>query len=278
MLNIIKSDLYRIFKGKAIYVTILVMSVLMIANAISVSIINIGGKTSANIGDGTGMEFMVELQNANTLKDFREVMMRYREYPLDQEMIADNINLYYFFIVIVVIVLCTDFSNKSIKNTLSSAISKKKYYLSKVILIFGICTFLVLFSNYFFYLLNILVNGKALSSSLLDITKYTLLQLPMIYGIISLLICFAFTFKKTSRFSTITIPFILVLQLIVIAFISLFRIEANWFYNYEFQYALMNLVISPTNAYILKCVLLGIFYIIIFNGIGYYTFKNTEIK
>lgn len=277
MFNIIKSDLYRIFKGKAIYFAILAVVVMLVVNAIGISAGHIGISTSSNI-NVEDTEFIAELQKANTLKKVREVMKKDGAYPLDQDVIGANANLYYIFIVIVVITLCSDFSNKSIKNTLSSAISKKKYYLSKTILIFGICTFIVLFNNYFFYLLNILINGKAFSSNLLDITKYTFLQFPIIYGIISLLICFAFIFKKTSSFNTISIPFVMVLQLMVIGITNLFHIEANWFYNYEFQFVLTNLVNSPTSTYILKCVFLGIFYIIIFNAVGYYAFKNAEIK
>lgn len=106
----------------------------------------------------------------------------------------------------------------------------------------------------------------------------TIYQLPILYGIICLLVCFAFITRKTSIFNTVSIPFIMVFQLIVMTITSMFKIKADWFTNYELQSALINLSNNPTSGYILKCSLLGIGYIVVFNLIGYYVFKKAEIK
>ncbi len=279
MLNMIKSDFYRILKGKAIYIALFIIIGLSLVSVIGLTPGHIGMTSMSNSTiDINDAEFMEKLSEANSLKDIRDLMKSSGGYELDQAVLGTNMNLYYIFIVVVVIVLCTDFSNKSIKNTLSSAISRNKYYWSKAILIFLICTFLVLFNNYFFYFTNLFVNGRNFSSSISDIFKTTIIQLPLIYGIISLLICFAFLFKKTASFNTISIPFIIIVQLIVLGITNLFRIKADWFYQYEIQNALGNLANSPTNQYILNCTLLGIFYLILFNIIGYFVFRRTEIK
>ena len=279
MLNIMKADLYRIFKGKAIYFALLIIIIMSLVSVVSLMPGHIGmtSMTSSTI-DIEDPEFMENLSKANSLKDVRSLMKSSGGYKLDQAVLGSNMNLYYVFIVIIVIIISIDFSNKSIKNTLSSAISRNKYYWSKAILIFLICTFLVLFSNYFFYFINLLVNGKSFTSSISAIFKSTMIQLPLIYGIISLLICFAFVFKKTATFNTISIPFIMLVQLVVLGFTNLFRMKADWLYQYEIQNALGNLVNHPTNGYILNCALLGVFYIVIFNIIGYYAFLKTEIK
>jgi len=279
MLNMIKSDFYRILKGKAIYIALFIIIGLSLVSVIGLTPGHIGMTSMSNSTiDINDAEFMEKLSEANSLNDIRDLMKSSGGYELDQAVLGTNMNLYYIFIVVVVIVLCTDFSNKSIKNTLSSAISRNKYYWSKAILIFLICTFLVLFNNYFFYFTNLFVNGRNFSSSISDIFKTTIIQLPLIYGIISLLICFAFLFKKTASFNTISIPFIIIVQLIVLGITNLFRIKADWFYQYEIQNALGNLANSPTNQYILNCTLLGIFYLILFNIIGYFVFRRTEIK
>lgn len=279
MMNLIKADLYRILKGKAIYITLIII--------IGMSLVSVIGMTPGYIGMTSATESTLNIEDeemrgmlleVNDLKGVRDIMKSSGGYELDQAVIGTNMNLYYFFIIIVVLILCTDFSNKSIKNTLSSAISRKKYYWSKAILIFLICTFLVLFNNYFFYFVNLLVNGKDFASSFLDVFKSTVIQFPLIYGIISLLICFAFLFKKTAAFNTISIPFVMVVQLIVYGIINLFRIKADWFYQYEIQNALARLANHPTSGYVLNCALLGVFYIVLFHIIGYYAFKNTEIK
>jgi len=278
-MNLMKADLYRILKGKAIYIVLFVIILLSVFSAIGLTpgYIGMTSMTESNI-NMDDEETIGLIAQANSLTEIRNIMKSQGGFELDQAVLGTNMNLYYFFIVIVVTILCTDFSNKSIKNTLSSAISRKKYYWSKVALIFLLCIFLVLFNNYFFYFFNILINGRSFASSLGSICKSTMIQLPLLCGIISLLICFAFVFKKVATFDTVSIPFIMVFQLLIIGVTSLFRIKADFFYQYEIQNALVNLVNHPTGEYILNCALLGGFYLILFTTIGYYAFKNAEIK
>lgn len=277
MINIIKSDLYRILKGKAIYIVLAIIIILTMVSVVGLSAGTIGlsfgtGSDTSDVGLAT------EVNNAKTLGEYRKIIKDNGSFALDKDILGTNTNLYYFFIVITVIVLATDFSNKSIKNTISSAISRKKYYFSKLLLILGLGTFLILFNNYGSYILNLIINGKSFSTPLLEFTKLTIIQLPLLYGIMSLLVCLVFILKKTSLFNSISIPFIIVVQLIMGAVINLFKLNAEWFNNYEIQSALMKLVNNPSNKYVACCALLGIAYIFIFNIIGYYSFKKAEIK
>ena len=112
----------------------------------------------------------------------------------------------------------------------------------------------------------------------METVKITLLQLPLLYGIISLLVCFAFVLQKTALFNTVSISFIILLQTLIIGITNLFKINLNGFYDYEFQSALSKLADFPTNKYIIICAVLGIAYIVVFNIIGYNIFKKCEIK
>ena len=277
MINIIKSDLYRILKGKAIYIVLTIITILIMVSVVGLSSGTIGlsfgtGSDTSDVGLAT------EVNNAKTLGEYRKIIKNSGAFALDKEIIGTNTNLYYFFIVITVIVLATDFSTKSIKNTISSAISRKEYYFSKLLLVLGLSTFLVLFNNYGAYLLNLIINGKAFSTPLLEFTKLTIIQLPLLYDIISLLVCLAFVFKKVSLFNSISIPLIVVIQIIMISVTNLFKLNITWINDYEIQTALIKLVDSPTNTYIISCIILGIAYCAIFNIIGYYSFKKAEIK
>lgn len=278
MLNIIKSDLYRLFRGKAVYIVSAIIIFLSVISIITLSPGHVGIATNSMDISLDNTELLAKISTVKSLGEFRDVMKSIGTFALDKDIIGQNVNLYYVFIVVVVIILTVDFSNKSIKNTLSSAISRRKYYFSKLILILGLCTFFVLLNNYFAYFLNLAVNGKEFSSSFVEITKLTIYQIPLIYGIISLLVCFAFGFMKTSTFNTVSIPFIMVFQLVASGIIALFRLKTDIFYNYEIQYALSNLANNPTNSYIIKCIILGIIYIVVFNVIGYNLFKKAEIK
>lgn len=277
MINIIKSDLYRIFKGKTIYITLAIVIIITIVSCVSMSSGYIGVSTGSELTP-FDTETRIALNEANNLIEYRNIIKNLGAFELDRQIIGQNGNLYYLFIVIVVISLSTDFSNKSIKNTLSSAITRKQYYLSKLMLITFLGTLFVLFNNYFSYFLNLIINGADFAMPFIEAAKITLLQLPLLYGIISLLVCFAFVLQKTALFNTVSISFIIVLQILIIGITNLFKIKQNWFYDYEFQAALAKLADTPANKYIIICTLLGMVYIIVFNIIGYSIFKKCEIK
>lgn len=279
MINIIKSDLYRVFRGKAIYVAIIILLLLASVSCFAMSPGHIG-IASSNIEqtDYDNEELLEKLYETDSIMETRKIMKEYGSFPLDKVQLGANANLYYFFIIVVVIVLVTDLSNSTAKNTLSSAISRKKYYLSKLITCTGLGTFLVVINNYGSYIINLIMNGQEFSAGILEITKLTILQLPCLYGIISMLVCIGFCFRKTGTFNSITIPLIMVIQLIIMGIATLFHFDANNILNYEFQYMIGNLVANPSNVYILKTLVLSIFYIIVFNIIGYRVFRKTEIK
>lgn len=278
-MNMIKADLYRIFKGKAIYICVLIILFAGFISALSVSPGHVGLSVSQNTNEVINdPEFVEKMQNTNSLGDLRKLMLSHGAFALDKEILGQNVNLYYLFIVITVIVLCSDFSNRTIKNTLSSSVSRKKYYFSKLCTIFILATVLLLFNNISTVIIVYLIDGKDFISPIRSILKLTVIQLPLIYGIISLLIGLGFVTGKTSTFNTISIPLIMVVQLIGFAIINLFRIKADWFYDYEIQFALAKLATDVQNSYIMKCALLGLTYIVVFNLIGYFVFKRKEIK
>lgn len=277
MLNMIKSDLYRIVRSKGFYIAIGIVILMVITSVVTLQAGSVGVSTDLSI-DTSDPEVVAKINSVKSLSEFREVIKSFGSFKLDKEIIGKNANLYYIFIIFVAITLTKDFSNKSIKNTLSSAISRKKYYCSKLLFILGISTLLILFNNYFNYFLNWMINGKEFASSISEITKYTIYQLPILYGIISILVSFAFIIRKSSLFNAITIPFFVIVQLVYMIITSVLRVKVDWFVNYEFQYALVNLTNNPTNSYIIKCSLLGIMYLVIFGFIGYYAFKKAEIN
>lgn len=279
MFNIIKSDLYRLFKGKAIYITVLIMAVML---GLSIYELQPGyvGVT------GGGLEQMYE-EDPEEMTDMRDMDVQslaearkmYKQYPyeLDKAILGTNANLYYLFIILIAVIISADFSKRTVKNTIASAVSRRKYYFSKLICCILTCTMLVLLNNYGMYIVNRLVNGEDFSSSLAAITKVTFYQLPIMYGIISLLVCISVVVKKGSAFNAISIPLLIVAQLLLSLFVKIFKIKSGIF-NYEYQTVLGKLAGNPGNDYIVKCALLGIIYIVIFNVIGYYSFKKAEIK
>ncbi|MDE6848499.1 MAG: hypothetical protein K2J44_04025, partial [Ruminococcus sp.] len=191
--------------------------------------------------------------------------------------VAQNMNLYYIFIFIVAIVISADFSSKGVKNTLSSTISRKKYFLSKILFVNLLCLVLFFLNTYLAHFGNIIFNSKEISASLGTITKTTLLQLPPMLASVSILTGFAFILRKNSLFNTVTIPLILVFQIILSTSVMLLKIPEK-FLNYELQSMFMSLAHNPSNKYISNSCLVCAIVVISFNVIGYMCFKKSEIK
>lgn len=283
MLNIIKSDLYRILKGKIIYIAVILILVMA---GVSTYMMEPGYVGTTSVGNDQlneqmskeYLKVMEEIEQVDNMAQGRKIIKKNFTFELDKKIIGANSNLYYIFIVVVFVVICIDLSNSTVKNTLSSAISRKKYYLSKLITVLILGTILVLINDYFIYFVNIAINGKAFSSQFMDFTKCVLMQYPIILGTLSILVSIAFITKKKSTFNSISIPLLMVVQLILMGMITLFKIEPTILTKWEIQNILQNLVKSPETQYVIKTALLGIAYFVGANLLAYNLFNKTEIK
>ena len=135
MLNMIKADIYRINKNIAFYIAI-AFTLLMIG--VSVYMVQPGSVGQASVGDVSTTDYMndgnglddISMEDASklTMHDLREMSLNSEGYKFDKNFLAANMNLYYIFIFIAAIAITVDFSAGSVKNTLSSAINRKKYF------------------------------------------------------------------------------------------------------------------------------------------------------
>ena len=277
MLNIIKADLFRILKGKGIYIIIILLFLLSLMSAYTVSPLNVGLNVSGDTTENYGLsdEWLEKLYSVKSMSETRDILINHGHYEVDVANVVHNNNMYYFFIAVVVFVLCCDFSNGTIKNTVSTNISKKKYYFSKLLLAIGLGTIITFLNVYFAYFSNLFMNGNNFVSSLSNITLLTIRQLPLLYAIISVLITIAVIVRKTSIYNGISIPLLMLFQLIL-GFMNTFNLP-KWIYNYEFETALGKLCLNPTNTYIMQTLSLWTIVFIITTIIGNSYFKKREI-
>lgn len=284
MINMIRADLYRIFRGKGIYIAVSIMLAMI---AMSIYNVSPGSVGQMQIGDVDTAQYSVnevalgdvtyqELQDMS-MKDYRKMMLKVKDYQLDKDILAANINMYYTFIFIIALAVTVDFSGGCIKNTLSSAISRKKYFLSKAVLIFGLSTLLFFLNTYIVYFSNIIFNNKNLSSSLWEVTKITLIQLPPAFALMSILLGISFLAKKTATYNVVTIPFILVFQMLLAFAIGTLNLNKKYI-NYELQIMFGKLARDPSNHYILNSYLVCAVIMIGFTLLGWLSFRKTEIK
>ena len=283
MINMLRADFYRLIRSIGFYVAILILLMIIGISIYFVEPGYVGMSGSAQSAEATA-EIQSELDEmsheeiqALSGSEFREIMLRTEGYEFDRAMLSSNMNLYYIFIFFAVIILTVDFSGNSVKNTLASAISRNKYYGAKLCFISICCTVIFFLNTYVVYFANILFNNKNLASSLGTVTKVSLLQLPAMLALASILTGIGFMVKKTSIFNTITIPLIIVFQLALNLVATIFKIKEEYLY-YEFQLMIGRLANNPSNSYVLHSYLVCAVVIIVFNVLGYLSFKKAEIR
>lgn len=285
MINMIRADLYRIFRNIGIYIA---FAILLLMLAISIYTVSPGnlGTASVTVNDVTiSNEFpssmledlSLEDLHGMRIQDLRKLMLKSEGYELDRDILSVNINLYYLFIFIAALAVTVDFSTGSVKNTLSSAISRKTYFISKTLLVIILCLLLFFLNTYLAYFGNLIFNSKNLASSLWTVTKISLMQLPPILALASILSGLAFIVKKTSIFNTISIPLIMAAQLIFQLILQVFNIKGD-FMQYEFQIMIKMLANNPSRDYLIRSYLVCAVVIILAHALGYISFHKTEVK
>lgn len=277
MTNMIRADFYRILRGKAIYFAIALMLLMIGMSIYGVSAGSIGIHAGMAEGMAEGLENGASEQTrALSMSEYREYQLNAEGHPLDREILANNMNLYYVFIFVAVIVLTADFSNGSVKNTLSSAIDRNNYFLSKLAFVNLCCTALFFLNTYVTHFATILFNTGKFASDIGTITKTSLLQLPAILALVSILTGIGFVVKRTAVFNTVTIPFIIVAQLTLQFFARFFQLKES-FLQYELEIMLNRLAGDPAGSYLLHSYLVCAAVIVACNSLGYLFFNKSEI-
>ncbi|MBQ9869072.1 MAG: ABC transporter permease subunit [Ruminococcus sp.] len=180
MINMAKADLYRLVRSKGTYICLLVMAVLYAGALIadSIAMISAGYDPSRYFNSS---------------------------FKTDLRMVGCNANYYFLMLFPVSVLLLSDFSSRTLKNTLSSVTTKTKYYVFKFIAVqcVSICYFLLGNSGY--YAARRLMYGSGRSTPAGEYFAVVFWQLPTFIAIISVFIMLAFIIRKTAVFNTIII-------------------------------------------------------------------------
>jgi ABC-type transport system involved in multi-copper enzyme maturation permease subunit len=260
MFNLIKADLYRIVKGKAIWITFFLLLIFLIVSALA------GSVGTAGIYNETLDTVMSE----NT-KLSGSLVQLYQ--------MATGDNLFYFFLPIMVIVITSDFNNRTAGNVLARGISRTKFYLTKLLLV----TFLSLIFVAVYVTVPLIVGtlryGMGTAFETFDYFKILCTQLPIYLAIIALGTFIGFTFKKTATLNAIYIPIFIVSQLAITILVQ-FNTRFKFLFDYELAIFIRKNAFNSniTSTDIMHSVILGISVIIVVSTIGISLFKKSEIK
>ena len=261
-----------------IYIAFAIMLIMIALDIYSVSAGTVGihVSTGASIENELG-DMSYEEINSLSMSEYRKIMLETKNYKLDRDILSANINLYYIFIFVGAVIVTADFSGGCVKNTLSSAISRRKYFLSKLACVSLCCVTLFFLNTYIVYFANLIFNNSDLASSIGAVTWISLLQLPPILALSSILTGLAFILKKTAAFNTVTIPLVIIAQTLMNVLSFFLKIPEKIF-NYELQRMLMNLSSDPSVKYVVQSYLVCAVIIIGALLLGWSFFKKAEIR
>ncbi len=252
MLNMWKADLYRMVKGKGFWLFWLLT---LITFAIS-----IGTKSPGGISLGAGLPDT--------------------DVKLDVAMAAKNYTFYFLCLLPVFSIVVADFGEKTWKNTISSVISRKSYFISKCSLALGYVALVYVIANIGFYVGNRLVNGEEYASTTGTFLKAVFRQLPLFLGVYAVLLLLAFVVKKAAAFNAIVLifPFIYTAVALTVYETVSKSFAEKYLLKYELESSLGKLAVLQDNLYFRNCTILGCGCIVVSLILGYRIFIGTEVE
>lgn len=259
MMNLMKSELYKVKKERYLLITILgllgTLCLVMFGFSNDIIVIGIKNVLGTNIVDlSSGSNILVEILKS-----------------------ADVLVL--FFLPIIISVFMMDFSVGTIKNNIISGFSRTKIYISKLIISSVICLFLVLIYTILAFLLSILKNGydgNLTFTLILEVGKVILIQLPLYISTITM----AFMIGVLTQRKSVVITIYLLYQVIVLMFLAIIKKLPINIIKYEPISNLDKAAYIGTNTFNdnLTFILIGISIMVITTTIGIINFNRMDIK
>lgn len=271
MMNIMRADVYRIVRGKGIYITLAILLAVIVAQVL------LGANMNAGVGSFDTLEG-IDSENL-TLSDFVHSPTG-AEAPF-QVMKASS-NLLYLVLPLLILIGCVDFSSGAAKNTMGSGVSRSKYYCSKLILT-GVCSaLLMLIYVLLSFLLAVAVNGFDgifNGEFIWNVTKIFLPQLWLLLAGVCVGNFFVFAFRRSAAAIGIYIAFLLVPPIIILAL----SFASDWFtrlFDYELTSGINSLtnINTMSSGDIIKFLAIGAGYAAVSIIAGLAIFKKAEIK
>ncbi|MCL1787028.1 MAG: ABC transporter permease [Defluviitaleaceae bacterium] len=262
MMRLMRADMYRVLRGKAIYITFAVM----IANAILTVFVLRTAAIQIGVIDDPNMFEAAE----------------YLSGSVAAQMALDAMNILpYLFLPLIIGVAMASFSSDAVKNELSTGISRAKFYLSKWTLSSILCVAMMALHMVLFVVFATINDGLGhwgdgfVSGILQAFAAQTLMALA--FNSIGMFLCFVT--RRTAAVTGLYLAFILVPQMIVALLSIAFPGAMDYFfYDLGAQFNIFAQMATLSNGEIARGLAVGLGYLVIPLLAGVALFKKAEIK
>ena len=282
MRNIIRSDIYRILRGKGLYITLLVLIVVVAMQIAGGLQVNAGISDSYVYSDSGSLEFVNPFELSEEDISLDSFVHKVTGIEIPSIFMGSTSNMLYFLLPLIIFIGAVDFSSGAVKNTLSGGISRTRYFFSKLTMSCVWCTILLTFYVCSGMLVATLVNGfgGTLNGEFaLYFTKVFFLQLWLCLAYTCVVNFMLFAFKRPAGVIGGCIAFALVPSLL---FLLLSQIH-SWFeklFLYELTVCI-NIIpqinIMPAGD-VRRVAFVGAGYVVAAVVGGYALFRRAEIK
>lgn len=291
MTKLMKADLYRIFKSPVIYIAFLLSALMTTLCIMSWQHDLFSPEAPVHYEtyvDSDDFSYYIDpdLDNDDSTKPDKAIdsvvglmqKLPREKISLAREIVGTNIN-FYPILLIVFAFLVSDFSNKTIKNTIGMGVSRGKYFISKLALIEIATVVLAFYTSIYTYYMSSMLNPDFYVEPLENIIYATINQIPLLMGTAAMLTMLGVMVKKMSVFLFIGVAAIFFLPTLI--YLTYF-IYGNdhlklFLFKYEQHIAMMWLAYLPPMNYVLTCAAIGVGEIAVSAALGYFVLKKSEI-
>lgn len=262
MLKTIKAEIYRLLHSKSFYITLLILTALVVLTTVTKSV----GTVGVQVDD---------------MENIAEETVKWSAYTIPFIQIQSLSILQYFFLPMLITVLGTDFSYATYKNTLCKGVGRGKYYFSKLTVLLAVCFFFTMVYILLPTIMGIFIygtGGEMTWNYIGELFKLAVPQLIIMFLMLTLAGILLTVSKKTVACTMGYLLIPLVLQL-VYAFLGEFNPQlAQTLFGYEVICRLNDFATNVMqNSEILKYTLLSIGYTAAAVFAGNYILKKADL-
>ena len=286
MLNIIKSDLFRLRKAKLWFMGFILFAVLITFPSIySLSFMSNSPADTQLEGvaehrEERCLEMGVEPYELTT-EQKREISLELDWFKPDLTVIGGNYFVLFVITILYSVLITTrDFSSHSVKNTLSAPVARKTYFLSKLIMtsILSVSSLIIL--NLFTWILNLIVNGSGHAMTFGALIFATIKQILPLITFISIFNLLAFLIRKSLPYALVSLGIFFFAASILINISLMFGLKPKFMiYLPSFVFGGVIFVDDAEYvSYMVVSTIVCVTVIAVTNLLGYLSFKKQEIK
>ena len=271
MMRLIRADLYRILRGKMVYITLAVMVIIIAITVYAIRSSMVVGMYPGMLGE----DFEDMMHGGPAIHETMDGAIAAR-------MALDSMNnMIYVFLPLVIAVGMAAFSSGAIKNELSVGVGRAKFYLAKLTLGSVVCIAFVLMYFLLHVFMAVTIGGFGDWSNNLLTDALIALGAHMFFTVaacsVGMFLCFVT--RRTAAANGLYLAFALVPIIVVGLLMIRFPSAAEYFgYDLGNQFYFFARAARLSGREIVRGIAVGLAYILVPTVAGIMLFKKAEIK